>query len=312
MSITAVMWMTKQEAGDATAKSLLFWLAWHLNDETGLCYPSLATLQKEMEVGSVNTVRSAIEKLIKAGVITSVTERSKGGKVIKTCYRLNGYQASNSEGSDSELSKTDVSNSDRSKNDGSNSEQSLYQNLTHVVSKIDSNKKEKEKDERKVGVQTEVCTQLSTPPAASSEPPKKKKAPVTKVPCPDEVDPELWDGWMAIRKAKRQPISAYALKRTRQEADKCGLSLEQAIRFAFDHGWAGFIEDYFLNAIAKGATIPEKRITEEQRKDYRKQVAKAYGFPDTYLDAAAEGRYTAEGSGDLLAAVMTTTKQGAA
>ena len=89
MSLAAVRWMTKQTVGDDKAKSALFWLAWHMNEETGLCCPSISTLKREMEVGSENTVRSAIARLKALGLIESRFEYTEGGAIKRTTYRIN-------------------------------------------------------------------------------------------------------------------------------------------------------------------------------------------------------------------------------
>ena len=86
--------MAKQTTGDDKMKSALFWLAFHLNDETGECFPSISTLQAEMEVKSDNTVRGALRRLREAGFISWERE-TKDGLTVKTNYHLhmNGSMA---------------------------------------------------------------------------------------------------------------------------------------------------------------------------------------------------------------------------
>lgn len=88
MSIAAINWVAKQRVGNSHAKALLFWLAFHHNAETGLCCPGIKTLQAEMEVGSVNTVRTAMRLLKKLGFITAQPEL-KNGAIYRTLYTLN-------------------------------------------------------------------------------------------------------------------------------------------------------------------------------------------------------------------------------
>lgn len=102
MSLKAINWMAKQTTGDDKMKSALFWLAFHLNDETGECFPSISTLQAEMEVKSDNTVRGALRRLREAGFISWERE-TKDGLTVKTKYHLHmdgsmaeGTSASNS------------------------------------------------------------------------------------------------------------------------------------------------------------------------------------------------------------------------
>lgn len=94
MSLKAINWMAKQTTGDDKMKSALFWLAFHLNDETGKCCPSISTLQAEMEVKSDNTVRGALRRLREAGFISWERE-TKDGLTVKTNYHLhmNGSMA---------------------------------------------------------------------------------------------------------------------------------------------------------------------------------------------------------------------------
>jgi hypothetical protein len=182
MSITAVIWMTKQKTGDSASKSLLFWLAWHLNDETGLCYPSLTTLQSEMEVGSINTVRSAIERLSKAGLITAINERSTGGKIVKTCYRLNGFNPSTSDMSTIDVSTVDISTIDRSNIDISNADIST---IDRVISTIDTNNKDIRKD----------TTNADVAKASSARPQSSPVGGASKTMLLSEAVQDLPDAW---------------------------------------------------------------------------------------------------------------------
>lgn len=87
MGMNAINWMAKQKTGDDKSKLALFWLAFHMNDKTGECFPSISTLQAEMEVKSDNTVRSALRRLRDAGLISWERE-TRDGLTVKTKYRL--------------------------------------------------------------------------------------------------------------------------------------------------------------------------------------------------------------------------------
>ena len=87
MGMNAINWMAKQKTGDDKSKSALFWLAFHMNDKTGECFPSISTLQAEMEVKSDNTVRSALRRLRDAGLISWERE-TRDGLTVKTKYCL--------------------------------------------------------------------------------------------------------------------------------------------------------------------------------------------------------------------------------
>lgn len=54
--------------------------------------------------------------------------------------------------------------------------------------------------------------------------------PPAAVPMPDDVEPQVWTDWLALRKAKRAPVSATVLEGARSEAQKAGMSLEAFLR----------------------------------------------------------------------------------
>jgi uncharacterized protein YdaU (DUF1376 family) len=57
---------------------------------------------------------------------------------------------------------------------------------------------------------------------------------------PDDVDQKVWDDFLQIRKAKRSPITETALTAIRKQADKAGLTVDQALRICCARGWQGF------------------------------------------------------------------------
>jgi uncharacterized protein YdaU (DUF1376 family) len=66
------------------------------------------------------------------------------------------------------------------------------------------------------------------PPSPSPSPThlsKDKKNTATKVACPSDVGEQVWDDWLALRKAKKAPVTETALKSARREAEKAGISL---------------------------------------------------------------------------------------
>jgi hypothetical protein len=72
---------------------------------------------------------------------------------------------------------------------------------------------------------------------------KEKKAP----PVDDlflDVDPQVAQDFVAMRKAKGAPVTATAINGIRGEAAKAGLTLESALRMCCERGWRGFKADW--------------------------------------------------------------------
>jgi hypothetical protein len=65
----------------------------------------------------------------------------------------------------------------------------------------------------------------------------RKSASIVK---PDDVGQTVWDDFLAIRKAKRSPMTQTALEGIQREADKAGWPLETAIQECVARGWQGF------------------------------------------------------------------------
>lgn len=55
---------------------------------------------------------------------------------------------------------------------------------------------------------------------------KKPRARRATLPCPDDVSAEVWADWLALRKAKRAPVTATVVAASRREAAKAGMAFE--------------------------------------------------------------------------------------
>lgn len=153
MSLDAINWVAKQKAGNATAKHVLLWLAFHSNGKSGKCFPSLDTLAEEMEVGSKNTIRAALKTLLDRKLISCEREM-KGARVARTFYRLN-FDGSNSDTSNIEGSKIDISNIEH---DGSNSEPYGSNIELSMVQKLNPNKEGNKEENREENRESSMRT----------------------------------------------------------------------------------------------------------------------------------------------------------
>ena len=65
---------------------------------------------------------------------------------------------------------------------------------------------------------------------------KRTSAPV----CPEGISLQVWNDYLAVRKAKRSPLTSTALTAIEKEAGKAGWSLEKALSECAARGWIGF------------------------------------------------------------------------
>lgn len=61
---------------------------------------------------------------------------------------------------------------------------------------------------------------------------------------PESVTEQTWTDFLAIRKAKRAPLTDTALKRIQSQADKGGRTLEQALSICCERGWQAYQADW--------------------------------------------------------------------
>ncbi len=83
---------------------------------------------------------------------------------------------------------------------------------------------------------------------------------------PSDVSEETWDGFIAIRKAKKSPLSVAALDGIRREATKAGMTLDAALSECCARGWQGFKAEWVKTATANG--IPLKPPTPAEARMY--------------------------------------------
>lgn len=285
MSLKAINWMAKQTTGDDKMKSALFWLAFHLNDETGECFPSISTLQAEMEVKSDNTVRGALRRLREAGFISWERE-TKDGLTVKTNYHLH-MNGSMAEG-------TSVSNG--------TSTIAVPQPLMEGTSTIAGGVLQPVRTNREIeqGINRERNREVMCAPAGAPQPPEMsddeiadllesvpqekgerppfekgahlsekgdhpsptpKRKRVSNVQKPESVSEQVWEDFSALRTKRRAPITETALRGIQREAEKAGISLEAALSTCCERGWQGFKASWYekdkteQNVAPRGAEI---------------------------------------------------------
>lgn len=71
---------------------------------------------------------------------------------------------------------------------------------------------------------------------------------------PDGVSQQVWADFVALRKQKKAPLTETALKGIVREAQKAGITLEDALSTCCQRGWQGFNSEWILGK-ANGQTV---------------------------------------------------------
>jgi hypothetical protein len=86
-------------------------------------------------------------------------------------------------------------------------------------------------------------------------PPRNKKSSATQIEKPAGVGEQVWDDFIALRKAKRAPLSATALASIAKEAEKAAMHIEEALTECVTRGWQSFKAEWIK---PKTTTKPER------------------------------------------------------
>lgn len=266
MGMNAINWMAKQKTGDDKSKSALFWLAFHMNDKTGECFPSISTLQAEMEVKSDNTVRSALRRLRDAGLISWERE-TRDGLTVKTKYRLHMH-GSMTAGTSADKGTSTIAVPQPLKGGASTVEGGTSTIAGGVPQPLRTNREIEQGINREQNKEV-MCAPSGAPypedfdqslfdeaqreaqlagAKPTDEPPRKEEKPKrkrTSVARPDGVSEQVWEDFSALRTKRRAPITETALKGIQREAEKAGITLEAALSTCCERGWQGFKAEWY-------------------------------------------------------------------
>jgi hypothetical protein len=92
--------------------------------------------------------------------------------------------------------------------------------------------------------------------------------------CPTNVDEQVWSDFLALRKAKKAPMTVTALAGIKREADKANWSMDRAIKECVLRGWAGFNAEW----------VEEKKSFAQQAADIARSTVPAQNTgPDPVL-----------------------------
>jgi hypothetical protein len=225
MSFQAMTWATEQEL-PAMQKIVLLMMANRTNHETGLCFPSHDLLAKECGMAKRSVV-SQIEKLEAAGLVEVF--RSFNDKKMKNVnkYKLNMHSKLNKTGSagDALGSAGDALGSAGDALGGSAGDAHKPVTIEPVKEPVKEPKdnalarkqktKTKKKDEKKEKTEKDILADYG-------------------------VVGQVAKDFLTVRKAKRAPLTLTAIEGIKEEAEKAGITIIDAITICTKRGWQGF------------------------------------------------------------------------
>ena len=95
-------------------------------------------------------------------------------------------------------------------------------------------------------------------PPAKPAPKKRAKSSKTTAERPEDVDPQVWEEYLAVRKAKRCTVTDLVIKGVCREAAKAGITIEEAMTWCIERGVAGFYAEWYRNGNTRNLRAPQR------------------------------------------------------
>ena len=99
-------------------------------------------------------------------------------------------------------------------------------------------------------------TPTPTPTPVEKKEARKRAAPLAP---PPDVDPQVWDDWLQLRRNKRAPVTCTVVAEAQREAVKAGMTLEAFLRIWCSRGSQGLQADWLRPNERGGGVVPINR-----------------------------------------------------
>lgn len=216
MSIQATEATWAADVSPPSRKLVLLFMAHKHNGQTGQLNPSVSTVARGCGITACQA-RRHLHALIEDGFLEVVGNDGGGAPGSTRSYRLTLDRA----GTDAtpRLDATPSTDAQEGSHPRSRGLAPMHERASTYASQTGMKRNEKEMNRKKT----------------------RERASVQQ---PDGVIDSVWTDFLAIRKAKRSPLTETALRLLMTEASKAGLSLNAALEMCCARGWQSFQADW--------------------------------------------------------------------
>lgn len=245
---------------DTPAECLtLLWLNQRADDDSGECFPSAEDIAAHTRLNR-KTVFAALKSLTEKGLIET---KKRPGPGRRNLYRLCYERTENGTSQKWNVPETVLSTSQKrdfqsTKNGTSNVPETVRETTIETTTESIRNQQEVmcapsgapypedfdqslfDEAQREAQLAGEKTT--DEPPMKEEKPKRKRSSNVQK---PESVSGQVWNDFTALRTKRRAPITETALKGIQREAEKAGITLEEALSTCCERGWQGFKAEWY-------------------------------------------------------------------
>lgn len=227
MSFKAMAYATEQEITTTSPQSHLLLILASYANEFNECYPSITTMISKTRL-SDKTVRKSLKDLIDLGLVVDTGKTSRfSTKIYKLILK------------DSEDTTPSKSTTPSKITTRKNSDTPSKFTTTPLVD-LPPNP---------------IIEPINNPikKDISSSTPKKQKTKSASLEKPCDVSEQVWQDLLALRKAKKSPLSVSAWNIAKKQIEevqaKTNHTLEQILLVWIERGWQGFKAEWYFNHI---------------------------------------------------------------
>ena len=258
MSFKAVAWAAEQTKTTTSSQTLLSMILANFANEDFRAYPSLETLSKLTRLDK-RTVRKCLIELQELGLIFDTGDKYKKQICVYYLNLLDDKVGDN--GANLTVKGGTILHERGCKNDTQSYYKPINKPINNPVS-INTHAHESENSDHLNN--SEQQSEMVKKPSSSSNdfgekthtPAKKSKTKHSEQKPVDVkaylaelgVSKQACDDFIDFRKQARRPLTITAVNRLVNEANKAGLTVEQAIEYALFKGWHSFTANYYHNS----------------------------------------------------------------
>lgn len=258
MSFKAVAWAAEQTKTTTSSQTLLLMILANFANEDFRAYPSLETLSKLTRLDK-RTVRKCLIELQELGLIFDTGDKYKKQICVYYLNLIDDKVGDN--GANLTVKGGTILHERGCKNDTQSYYKPINKPINNPVS-INTHAHESENSDHlnNSEQQSEMVKKLSSSandfgekthtPAKKSKTKHSEQKPVDVKAYLAElgVSKQACDDFIVFRKQARRPLTITAVNRLVNEANKAGLTVEQAIEYALFKGWHSFSANYYHNS----------------------------------------------------------------
>ncbi|MEE1653754.1 helix-turn-helix domain-containing protein [Brachymonas sp. J145] len=272
----------KVELQPAQKLALLAMCDW-ANDAGGSLHPSIAAIA--VRVGCTDRhAKRILRDLIEAGWISVVGNKNGGAPGQTRHYQINKNKLLTG---DAEVTPTgDMDDTPKARKTASTGDMSVTPTGdtsvtgdksgrvtdeagtgdTHVPRRVTNEAKRGDTHVTQSTIEPSINHHRSTSNTARSRVTLKK---------PDDVDEQIWTDWIALRKARKSPVTQTVVDMVRGEAVKAGIGLQEALAISCANGWQGFRASWVTkdSAAAQGHGASARPSRQQAIEDNNRAVA---------------------------------------